>query len=229
MDKKMNARKKAQRVARLRKQRSRRIALTFCLMIVVAFASIGGTLAWLTATTQEVKNTFTVGDIAIKLEETKQSDNTVLESGEEWSAQLIPGSTYTKNPVVTVIGSEDNVDCYLFVEFDPTVSKTYLDYTSAWEAEGQTTWTQLSANGVTPEVWYTTVTASSTDTSFLLIVNNTVAVKEGLLKADTDETTLSMPAADFTMTYTAYAVQQDNLTVEEAWNVAQGKDKNATT
>lgn len=220
MEKKMNARKKAQRAARLRKQRNRRIALTLCLMFVVAFASIGGTIAWLTANGGTVTNTFTVGDIDIKLEETEQSDGEPLDANEQWTAQLVPGSSYHKNPVVTVLGDANNVDCYLFIKFDPSVSKTYLDYTSAWEVENQNTWTKLEVADVDYEVWYTTVTAISTNTSFPLISGDRVKVKEELKKADTDESTLSMPADAFTMTYTAYAVQKDNLTVEEAWSVA---------
>ena len=57
----------AQRRARQRKQRNRRIAMTVALVLVVALASIGGTIAWLTATTGSVVNTFTVGNVDISL------------------------------------------------------------------------------------------------------------------------------------------------------------------
>ena len=45
------------------------LALVLALTLLVA-GVIGGTLAWLTDQTDEVKNTFTVGDINIDLTET---------------------------------------------------------------------------------------------------------------------------------------------------------------
>ena len=45
------------------------LAVLLALTLLVGCA-IGGTIAWLTAQTGEVVNTFTVGDINIKLEET---------------------------------------------------------------------------------------------------------------------------------------------------------------
>ena len=57
----------AQRRARQRKQRNRRIAMTVALVLVVALASIGGTIAWLTDKTDPVVNTFTTADVDIDL------------------------------------------------------------------------------------------------------------------------------------------------------------------
>ena len=60
----------AQRRERRRKIRNRRIAMTVALVLVVALVSVGGTIAWLTANTDPVVNTFTVGNIDIALAET---------------------------------------------------------------------------------------------------------------------------------------------------------------
>lgn len=56
-----------------RKTRSamRRMLFTLALVLVVAVASVGGTIAWLKVETTPVVNTFTVGDINITLTETK--------------------------------------------------------------------------------------------------------------------------------------------------------------
>ena len=44
------------------------LVLVFALALALG---IGGTVAWLTAQTQSVVNTFTIGDINIELDETK--------------------------------------------------------------------------------------------------------------------------------------------------------------
>ena len=89
------------------------MALVLCVALV-AVAAVGATMAYFTDT-QEVNNTFTVGNVRITLDET-----TVNELGEKTSDvrttkgnayKLIPGHTYTKDPTVTVKkGSEK---CYV--------------------------------------------------------------------------------------------------------------------
>lgn len=82
-----------------------------CALLLVA-ASVFGTMAYLTST-DEVKNTFTVGKVNIKLDEAKvNADGTPVTPAErvkENSYKLLPGHTYTKDPTVTVeAGSEDS-------------------------------------------------------------------------------------------------------------------------
>ena len=111
----------AKRRARQRKLRNRRIALTDCLMLVVMVASIGGTVAWLTAQTAPVVNTFTYGDIKIDLYEheydaTKHElTNVVTKTGVN-NYKIIPGVNLPKDPTVEVkAGSEA---CWLFVKVE---------------------------------------------------------------------------------------------------------------
>ena len=63
-----------------RKTRSamRRMLFTLALVLVVAVASVGGTLAWLKASTDPVTNTFTVGDINIDLTETTGNNYKII-------------------------------------------------------------------------------------------------------------------------------------------------------
>ena len=82
------------------------LALILAVVLVVG-GVVGGTLAWLTAESDTVTNTFTLGDIDIDLDETTGSNYT-----------MIPGNTIGKNPKVTVTaGSED---CWLFVKVEKT-------------------------------------------------------------------------------------------------------------
>lgn len=88
------------------KTKSKALLLTLCAVLLVA-ASVLGTMAYLTST-DTVTNTFTVGKVEIKLDETDVTDP----NGPRVKAnsyKLMPGTTYTKDPTVTVLkGSEES-------------------------------------------------------------------------------------------------------------------------
>ena len=90
------------------------VALLLAIALMVGTA-VGGTLAWLTDKTDSVKNTFTVGNVDISLEETTTD------------YKMIPGHNIAKDPTVTVEpGSED---CWLFVEITESADfDDYIDY-----------------------------------------------------------------------------------------------------
>jgi len=165
--------------------------------------TIGGTVAWLTANTQTITNTFTYGDINVTLAETTGANYKVL-----------PGNDLPKDPVVTV--EADSEACWLFVKVEEANWPTFV------EADGKTRkveyalakgWTKL--DGVTG-VYYQEVAAVSADTPFAVLADNEVTVSGTLTKAEIKD----MP--DFTLSFTAYAVQHDaNIaTAAEAWEVA---------
>ena len=88
------------------KTKSKALLLTLCAVLLIA-ASVLGTMAYLTST-DTVTNTFTVGNVEIKLDETDVTDP----NGPRVKAnsyKLMPGTTYTKDPTVTVLkGSEES-------------------------------------------------------------------------------------------------------------------------
>ena len=93
------------------KTRRNALLLTFCAVLLVV-ASVMGTIAYLTST-DAVKNTFTVGNVAIKLDEAKVTEDGKPVEGtdrvHENDYKLLPGLTYTKDPTVTVEnGSEES-------------------------------------------------------------------------------------------------------------------------
>ena len=94
------------------KTKSKALLMTLCAVLLVA-ASVLGTMAYLTST-DEVENTFTVGNVKITLDEAKvNADGTVNGNervkGNEY--KLMPGHTYTKDPTVTV--KKPSVDSYV--------------------------------------------------------------------------------------------------------------------
>lgn len=92
---------------------------------VVASIAAAGTLAYLTAQTDDVVNTFTVGDIDLTLTET---------TGTEY--KILPGATVEKDPTVTVLADSENCWVYVLVanELNDTVEgASTLDITDSWE------------------------------------------------------------------------------------------------
>ena len=171
--------------------------LTTVLAIVLVVAlSVAGTYAYLTSKTATITNTFTVGNVNIDLTET---------TGTEY--QLIPGKVHEKNPIVTVKGGSEK--CYLFVKFDEIGSPAdYLTYTSTLtEANG---WTK--GTGTIPgNVWYRVVNKSADNTTFNLLANNTVTVKNNVTNENMEA------ASKAQLVYTAYACQFEGMTAAQAW------------
>ena len=178
------------------------LALVLALAMIVVCV-VGGTLAWLTDKTAPVTNTFTYGDINIKLAETTGT-----------SYKMIPGYTIDKNPKVTVLA--DSEKCYLFVKVDKSTNfDTFMTYDMA------AGWTQGDGTNIPSNVYYRVVDASTADQEFGVLANDKVTVKDTVTKADMDGLKANV-ATQPTLTFTAYAVQlNENNTTEftpaQAW------------
>lgn len=103
------------------------IALVMMAVLLVA-ASVMGTLAYLTST-DTVKNTFTVGKVAITLDEAKVTEYgkavTPASRVKENTYKLIPGHAYTKDPTVHfAAGSEAS---WLFVKVENGIANIEAD------------------------------------------------------------------------------------------------------
>lgn len=189
--------------------------LSIVAVVLVFCCAIGGTLAWLTAKSDVVTNTFAPSDINITLTETPNTDTDGDGNADAWKADMIPGFSYAKDPVVTVKG--DSVDCYLFVKFEEKGNPaTYLTYTSTLTAANG--WTQGDGTSIPSNVWYRVVKAGDTTKSWNLLDGNTIAVNDTLTKTD-------MPTTAPELVYTAYATQlyKSNgleFTAAEAWDNA---------
>lgn len=167
------------------------LALVLALTLLVA-GVVGGTLAWLTDQTDEVKNTFTVGDINIGLTETTTD------------YKMVPGNTIAKDPTVTVKANSEA--CWLFVKV--TESTDLKDFITYAIAEG---WTALP--GV-DGVYYREVPASAADQTFSVLAGDAVTVKSDVTRTMLETAKTDAP----TLTFKAYAVQKDNVaSASDAW------------
>lgn len=179
------------------------VALLLALVLVFGVAA-GGTLAWLTAQSDTVVNTFTTSDIKVELKETTGT-----------SYKMIPGYTITKDPKVKVLA--DSEECYLFVKLEKSTNfDSFMTYAMA---DG---WTALP--GV-DDVYYRVVTAdgregtSKINVPYSVLKDDKVTVSGSVTKANMNALT---EATYPTLTVTAYASQlyksnTDKFTPAEAW------------
>ena len=173
------------------------------LLLVLALALVlggvlGGTLAWLSARTAPVTNTFTTSDIDITLEESDGLD-----------LKMVPGCTVTKDPKVSVAAGSEA--CYLFVKLEK--SANFDAFMTNTVADG---WTAL--DGV-DGVYYRTVAAADMGTAYSVLKDDQVTVKDTVTKEMMNALT---DATRPTLTVTAYAAQMmknntESFTAAEAW------------
>ena len=192
---KMNARKKAARAARLRKQRTRRALLTLCLMLAVAVVSVGGTIAWLTAKTSTITNTFTTSDVDVTINETKED------------FKMVPGSTIAKDPKVTVPTTSE--DCWLFVKVTESSNlDTYITYAmnDGWTlVEGQT------------DVYYYNGDITKGE-AISILKGDEVTVNGSVTEADMTAANTNKPTLAPTLAFEAYVCQKANVAdAKTAW------------
>ena len=183
--------------------------MTVLALVLVIAMSVAGTIAFLTDTTDPITNTFTVGKVDITLTETFNTDTNGDQKNDAWQAQLIPGTTYAKDPVVTV--TADSEDCWLFVKFEEkNGAATYLNYTSNLTAANG--WTQGDGTNIPANVWYRAVNKADSTKSFHLLDGDTVKIDSTAVTNGTMN-----DAANAQLVYTAYACQKANMTVNDAW------------
>ena len=193
-------------------------------LVLVLCCAMGGTLAWLVDSTTEVKNTFTYGDINISLWEHELNDDgltlstDVFTGAEQTGFKMIPGNKIEKDPTVTV--KADSEASWLFVKV--VESDNFDDFMTYGVASG---WTQLTVdaegNAITDLIYYREVAATTADTDFAVLANDSVSVKDTVTKDMLKDGVFVAP----TLSFTAYAVQRDaNITTAaQAWNIAMGK------
>ena len=209
------------------KTKSKALLLTLCAVLLVA-ASVLGTMAYLTST-DKVENTFTVGNVAITLDEAKVTEDgklvTPAERVKANNYKLMPGHTYTKDPTVTVkAGSESSyvrmkVTFTKANELDAIFAPNGADLTSIfngydaanWIAKGNTKDTENNTR--TYEFWYKeTVGAPATADVVLDALFDSITVPGTI----TNEQLATIAA--MTITVNAEAIQADGFeTADAAW------------
>ena len=179
--------------------------------VLLIGVGVGGTLAWLTAQTTAVTNTFTVGDINLTLDEVDvdkdsvATDNVTVNGVVRDMAnayKVIPGETITKDPTVHVQkGSEK---CYVYVLIDDQMNETIDGCASYTVDSSKWTFIKDDDNGKAMYKYSTEVDASSKQQDLLVFDGVKISGKK---VTKSDITTL----ANKTITVKAYAHQSEHL------------------
>lgn len=172
------------------------IAAIACITLL-ATTSVLSTLAYLKSK-DSVENTFTVGKVAITLDESKVDEYGVVTEEQTRVKnniyKLIPGHFYTKDPVIHLLtGSEA---CYIFVKVENGLSPVET---------GTTIEQQILANGWTildgqTDIYYKKVAATSINIDYPVFASFQIDGEADLQRYENTNITI-----------TAYAIQADGF------------------
>lgn len=200
--------------------------MTLCAIILVV-ATVFGTMAYLTSD-DEVVNTFTVGKVEIKLDEAKANTDGSLVAGADRvkanSYKLLPGHTYNKDPMVTLLAGSETSYVKMTVTFSKAneldaifapkgadLTSIFNGYDSAnWTAKGNTK--DTTADTRTYEFWYKEAVGAPTTDVALDALFDSITVPGSITKEQLDT------IKGMTITVNAYAIQADGFAnADAAW------------
>lgn len=220
------------------KTRTKALVLTLCAALLVV-VTVFATMAYLTAN-DKVENTFTVGKVAITLDEADVDEmGNQMMSGEVTAVRvktnnykLIPGHEYLKDPTVHVAASSE--DCYLFVKLDNQLKDILIPDDGYNSVEDQ-----MRANGwsyyAEQDVWYYIGTDDDVNADGKVVSAGTdVPVFSSIMVKTGVEAKTLEGYTDKKIIVNAYAVQADGISDQElpavnAWDATFGKTAETTT
>ncbi|MBQ4050871.1 MAG: hypothetical protein IJD13_04520 [Oscillospiraceae bacterium] len=191
-------------------------------------ASVMGTLAYL-QDSETVSNTFTVGNVAITLDEAVTGLDGIVTSGRTEDGnkyKLMPGHDYDKDPTITVTGSEP---AWLFVKVDNGIAAIEAP-NGALKSDGKTAYVsiakQMEAKGwVEVDTGIYAYDKEPVDPTESVVVFEEFMVSGdavGSVEEGADKTMLLSEYETAKIDITAYAVQADGFTsAAAAWNAAK--------
>ena len=197
------------------KTKSKALLLALCAVSLVT-ASVLGTMAYLTST-DNVENTFTVGSVAITMDETDVDNSSPDKNRDQANSyKLLPGQTYTKDPIIHVDPKSE--ECFLFVKVENGIA--------AIEANDNTVASQMTKKGwklVEGNVYVYVGTENGASAPVAVKANATIPVFEKIKIADSVSGTQLADYKGKTITVTAYAVHKagfENMAAADIWNTA---------
>lgn len=193
--------------------------LVACLCVALAVLTVAGTtLAYLTSH-DTVTNTFTVGNVAITLDEKDVDDSTPNADRDKANAYLLmPGKKYEKDPIVHVANTSEN--SWIFVKVENGISAFEAatregDYKTIADQIKANGWTELTGvTGVTG-VYYKEFTKPTNTTG-----NTDLPVFQEFQISDTANSVAgwSTIGTNNNIVVTAYAIQKEGFdTAAAAW------------
>lgn len=219
--------------------KKRTIALLMAAVMLFGI-TVSGTIAWLQATSLEVKNTFTFGEIEIDINETDNEDDD--NSTKNNAYDLIPGDVSKKDPKVTVVSGSEK--CYVYVKVteinntfgtDQDVILYEVD-TEKWKLIDSTNSIYVYTNGGN-EAYEVDASSGNVDTALILAEVKDISTNQPIenmhIKVNTELTEADITAMETSGTpeisFKACAVQSEHISQTEADGIAISKLTATTT
>ena len=111
---------------------TKKLIIAVVVLSLALVGVIGGTLAFLVATSNPVTNTLTYGTVTLELSENKKTDKDGLEF-----TKVVPGDKLDKDPVITVFKGSETCYVYVLIENQLGDVATYNIGSSAWIKVGE--------------------------------------------------------------------------------------------
>lgn len=196
------------------KKTTKALTLLLCAVLLIA-GTVAGTVAYLSDSSENVTNSFSVGNIDIEMWEHALDDEgnlTAEKVSSEDAYKILPGTEQPKDPFVRVL--KDSEDCWVFVqvwEVNNSASDS-LSYVT-WEIDDA--WTLLkSENGVSTFYLEANHENSDVDEDYNVLKNKTVSYSEDLTKEMIDALGNDVPQ----LVFKGFAVQLNAAsTAADAW------------
>lgn len=202
---------------------SLRLCVSLLAMVLLLGCAVGGTIAWLTAQSDTVKNTFTVGNIEIDLYESQYDQTTnELVSGTQVKTntyKIVPGKNVPKDPEVLVKkGSEP---CWVFIKVEES---NFVSGLISYQIWSPLYWEKLEGE---EGVYYADVSPENDEYSGdfdngVLKINEKIDIINGreiTVSGDiTKEDLAATKDKEVSLNFTAYAIQREGFdTAAAAW------------
>ena len=203
------------------------ILLTLTAVVLAMAIGVGGTIAYFTSTTDDVKNTFTVGNVAITLDEAE-----VVYENDEWTAtetrveenkyeNVYPGAHLPKDPTIHVSAGSQQAYAAMKVVISDADAWLALagshaslnDLENVFEGYVEENWTKIAFNHDTEAntltyvyMWEKGKVSAGADLCLFTAMNIPAELSSDEIKT----------IDGFTVTATGYAVQAQGVTAETA-------------
>ena len=204
------------------------LLLVLCAVMLVS-ATAAATFAYLTDD-EAVVNTFTVGQVGIKLDEAPVDANGQKIAGDRVTTNvyhLIPGHTYDKDPTIHV--DEDSEDCYLFVKVDNGIADIEGGETIAVQME-RLGWKKVTGIDGVANLYVFAKDIKKLDKYAISKGGDVVVFESFTIAGDGVDNAKIKTFADAEVKVTAYAVQAagfEDTAPAEIWAATFGANTNS--
>lgn len=173
----------------------KRVWILVAAVLLISACAVGGSLAWL-ADSAAITNTFTTGDIEIKLDEPNYKD----------PAKVYPGAEIAKDPTVTILANSEACWVLVCVENNLVIDDAIVGIPNI-----HSDWTPVSVQGNKTIYSYKAQIPTSANDTTLTKVFTTVTISGEQVTKENINT-----LEEKTITVTAYAHQAAGQTTAEA-------------